>query len=541
MKVFFINIKNAFLKLEKRDKILLSIFSIIFSFFNVFGEVYKTGYIKLSSFNLLYTIISFFIWFFLSFFILSIITYYLKKINLINNNQNYKLSNLKYFFISFLIIFIAWLIVHLAYYPGIFAYDAATQIYQLKYGYSVHHPLLHSLILNSFYIFGVDVLNNANLSIFIYTLLQALFLNFCLSYMNLFLYKIKLDKPIRIFLIIYEALMPIYSILSISITKDVPFTGFMVLTVASFLNLVYFPEESKKIKSKIFFLFSLLGFSLFRSQSIYILIALLVISFIFYRKNNKIINTLLIISIILGIGINTLLKISLNAIDVKWTEYYNIPIQSIERVYKTKYNKLDNKTIEDYYKLFRDPNYYSPFLSDNAKFNMNLNFPLFQKLFFKTLKEYPYTHFEAAIVLNLGYVYINDESHSQIYGKPYRSEYRSEHGYLLTDTKEGTEIYADTKIKPVEKFYEEIVTHNAYKNIPIINILFSLALYFYLFFYSILLTITKKKYELLFTHIFIFLYIGTMLLGPCAIVRYAFPYIATTIPLFFITLTNKNK
>ena len=535
------SIKQDFINLKTSNKILILIFSLVFSFLNIFGSVYKSGYIRYMDFDFLYTFISFFILLIFSFIIFSLITMYLLKINL--KIENKKMSHINYFFISFIIIFIFWFIVLLAYYPGIFAYDSTTQVLQLKYGFSVHHPLAHSLLLCGFYLFGVNVLGNANLGIFLFTLLQMLFLDFCLSYMNLFLYKIDIKKSIRVFLIIFEAIMPIYSVLSISITKDVQFTAFMVLLSTCLLENIYLKDESKKLSHKILFIFSIIGFVLFRSQSVYILIAFIILTFIIFRKSILIknINKYILLGLIISISINTGLKKSTDAIPVKYTEYFNLPIQGMARVFRLKENKLDFETIEEYYTLSRNPKLYTPFLSDTAKYIMNLNFDLFKKLYIKTLKKFPYTHFESYMVTNLGYIYMNDISQSQIYGKPSKNEYRSDRGYFTTEQQKGTEVTADSKIKPIENLYEYLFTQNNYRDIPIINYLFQLALYFYLFFFSFMICIIKNKKELYPIYILVLLYIGTMILGPCALVRYAFPYITITIPLFFITLTNNNN
>ena len=538
------SLKEDFISLKLSNKILIIVFSLIFSFFNVFGSLYKDGYLRLRDFSILRTTVLFFIILILSFFILSSLSIFLLKINLKSNNQDYLNQNnnflKKYFIFSFLIIFIFWFIVLLAYYPGIFAYDSATQIYQMKYGFSVHHPLTHSLLLCGFYLLGTNILGNANLGIFLFILLQMLFLDFCLSYMNLFLYKMNIKKPIRIFLLFFEAIMPIYSVLAISVTKDTPFTAFMVLLTTCLLENIYFKEDAKKVSHKLLFLFSIIGFVLFRSQSIYILIVFIIINIIFFRKREfiKNINKYVIIGLLISISINTSLKYTTNAIPVKFTEYFNLPIQGMARVFRLKESRLDNETIEEYYSYSRNPKLYTPFLSDTAKYIVNLDFDLFKKLYFKTLKKFPWTHFEAYVVTNLGYVYVNDVSESQIYGKPTQRDFRTDRGYFTTEQQKGTEVTSDSKIKPLEYFYEYLFTKNNYRNIPILHYLFQLALYFYLFFFSFMICIMKKNNELIPIYLFILLYIGTMILGPCVLVRYAFPYIATTIPLLFITLTN---
>ena len=548
MKNKLYTLKDDFTNLKISNKILIFVFSLIFSFFNIFGSVYKDGYLRLRDFNLPLTIFLFFILLLISFIVFTTLSIYILKVNLkkvdsenkkdlINNNLN---STKKVFLFSYLIIFFFWLLVLLAYYPGIFAYDSTVQIYQMKYGFSVHHPLLHSLLLCGFYLFGVNVLGNANLGIFLFSFLQMLFLDFCLSYMNLFLYKINIKKSIIKFLIIFEAIMPIYSVLSVSITKDIPFTAFMVLFATCLLENIYLSEDSKKLSHKILLVFSIIGFVLFRSQSTYILIVFILINILFLRKNIfiKNVNKYIIIGLIMSISINSGLKYATNAIPVKFTEYFNLPIQGMARVFKLKENKLDNKTIEEYYTLSRNPKLYTPFLADTAKYLVNLDFDLFKNLYFKTLKKFPYTHLEAYIVTNVGYVYMNDISESQIYGKPSQRDYRSDKGYFTTEQQGGTEVTSDSKIKPLEFLYEYLFTRNNYRNIPILHYLFQFALYFYLFFFSFMICIMKNKKELLPIYILVILYIGTMLLGPCALVRYAFSYIAITIPLFFITMTN---
>ena len=541
-------IKEDFINLKISNKILIFVFSLIFSFFNIFGSVYKDGYLRLRDFNLPLTIFLFFILLLISFIVFTTLSIYILRVNLkkaevenkndlINNNLN---STKKIFLFSFLIIFFFWFLVLLAYYPGIFAYDSTVQIYQMKYGFSVHHPLLHSLLLCGFYLFGVNVLGNANLGIFLFSFLQMLFLDFCLSYMNLFLYKINIRKSIIKFLIIFEAIMPIYSVLSISITKDIPFTAFMVLFATCLLENIYLSEDAKKISHTILLVFSIIGFVLFRSQSIYILIVFILINILFFRKIDfiKKVNKYIVIGLIISISINSSLKYATNAIPVKFTEYFNLPIQGMARVFKLKENKLDNKTIEEYYTLSRNPKLYTPFLADTAKYLLNLDFDLFKNLYFKTLKKFPYTHLEAYIITNLGYVYMNDISESQIYGKPSQRDYRSDKGYFTTEQQGGTEVTSDSKIKPLEFLYEYLFTRNNYRNIPILHYLFQFSLYFYLFFFSFMICIMKNKKELLTIYILVLLYIGTMLLGPCALIRYAFSYIAITIPLFFITMTN---
>lgn len=79
------------------------------------------------------------------------IDYFLRKYKYkINGNNSINIK--KIYFYNLLLILLCWLPILLAYYPGIFAYDASNQVMQvINHDYTTHHPLVHTLLLGGFF------------------------------------------------------------------------------------------------------------------------------------------------------------------------------------------------------------------------------------------------------------------------------------------------------------------------------------------------------------------------------------------------------
>ena len=530
------NILSKLKSIDFKTKIILCIFSLVTCFINCFCSIYKTGYL-INDLNIWGFIFKLFFVFIIFYFSILILTSYLQKYN--SYEEGNKIDNKKFFFISFFSITLMWIIVFLAYYPGIFSYDVDSQLTLIE----THHPLVHTLYLRFFYNLGKGI-GDINTGIAIATLVQMMFLSLSLSYLNLFLNRISIKKNILMMIIIFEAIIPIYSILSISHTKDVFFTSFFLLLITFLLKYTYTNKDFDNFKEKIYYFLVVVGFILFRNQSIFIIIVFTIINIMvsYLRNNFSLIIKINIIAIIISTLILMSLKILTQANTVRKVEYLNIPLQGIARVYNIHYEELDDNIIDEYNKLFTTlPDNYDPFLSDRVKMDISNNYESFLKIFKYTIVRYPYEYFLTIILENMGYLYINDESANKIYGSPSIDDYRSDRGLFLTNTIKGFGVKEDSKIKSIENAYEYLFTQNKYKDIPIIKYIFSMALYLYIILYSFSLALIKNKYELMNVFLFVGLFLGTIFLGPCSLMRYAFPYISISLPLLVIILYKNEK
>ena len=123
-------------------------------------------------------------------------------------NIEYKENDHKYFWMCVIIILSGYLIVFLAYFPGIFGYDVEGQLGQHIKGYTTHHPLAHTILLEKFYNLVVD---NRNFGMALYTICQMSFLALCNAFLILFLKRIGVGLKWRNLWIVMATVHPVFS------------------------------------------------------------------------------------------------------------------------------------------------------------------------------------------------------------------------------------------------------------------------------------------------------------------------------------------
>lgn len=216
---------------SSKDSLWAMFFSFIFFLFCVIGLYMNKEYIMLQSNQCMIgyvagiVLLVFLFW-------LGGAELYLRFRNFLVNRiskENPEIVNtdIRYFFSCLTIIMLMWLPVLLAYYPGLFAYDVGFQIYQEMGTYNVHHPLIHTFILQFFYyVVGERFMGSYNRGMVCYTLFQMLILAMAIAYMHLFLHRMKAGRKSKIVILIFTGMFPVYSVLSISMTKDIIFAAF---------------------------------------------------------------------------------------------------------------------------------------------------------------------------------------------------------------------------------------------------------------------------------------------------------------------------
>lgn len=449
-------------------------------------------------------------------------------------------SDRGYFLICLLVLWVAYLPVFLAYYPGLFAYDVDTQIPQLVEGYSKHHNLIHTLYLHFFYyLIGGELLHSYTAGIAWASIVQMTVFSMMISYIHLFLRRIKIDLKVRIVLIGLSAFLPFFSVLSVSMTKDVFFTGFAGMLAVC---LYYWEKDAahyQKTGNRIIYILSVTGTILFRNNGIYavLLFACAGLFTLVLRKKNMRFLGCTATGIVLAFIISSGMSAALLASNGSQNEMLSIPYQQMAYVYNTKYESLTDEEREEIVELIPDVENYNPHLSDPIKANATGAYQkkTLLKCYLQLFAKYPVEYVQAFLLHNAGYFYIGDTSHASIYGVSL--EERS--GYLLTDTKAGFGVEHHSYFKALEGFYERLYSANEYQNVFLLKILCSPAIYLWmivlLFFYGIDL---RRFYPVQLA--FVFGLVITVLAGPCVLIRYAFPYIICIPALAAAVLTEKN-
>lgn len=146
-----------------------------------------------------------------------------------------KSLSFRWIFIFAVVCIICWLPYFINYYPGILTNDSINELNQIFSGkYSNHHPWIHVMVIRLFYGIGFNITNTSVGGVASYTIASMLIMAFIYSIaVNYACYRLngEINWKIYILGIIFYALIPINAMYSITMWKDIFFSGFMLLFV----------------------------------------------------------------------------------------------------------------------------------------------------------------------------------------------------------------------------------------------------------------------------------------------------------------------
>ena len=359
--------------------------------------------------------------------------------------------------------------------------------------------------------------------------------------------KFKNMKILIIFILVF-AISPFAMILSLSSCQDSIFAGIFVLSILSTLEMI---ENSKTFWNswKKIFTFFILIFLLcaFRNNGLYAFIVLVLFGIIFIKKHKLHFITLSLLAIsffeIYKGPIHNLLKIQK---ENSLKEMSSVVVQQFGRVYCYKKDSLSHSELLYITQLISEENLeiyqYRPSISDSLKGALNTELLKSDYLqFIKTYLSVGFKNFgtytEAFLLNNIGTWYPN-----KVY-----PDSRMYHPYIEYDmldaekwNKNYIKIERNSLIPPYEKFLNNLVSKNAWNNLPIISTLFSGGTYFFIFiFVTVYIIYTKKYIYLIPLSLILGLYL-TILLAPVTLFRYLYPIVLST-PILISLLLKTNQ
>ena len=151
--------------------------------------------------------------------------------------------------------------------------------------------------------------------------------------------------------------------------------------------------------------------------------------------------------------------------------------------------------------------------------------------------QYPQIYIDAFLDNSIGYWFIEDRTHAQIYGIGTESGF----GYLSTDNRTmpaGCEIEQHSLLPGLRAFIERIVSDNVYQKIPVFRIIFAPAFYWWMLCMYVAAAIYGKRYTFLLPAAFLAVYYMTLLLSPTVLIRYMYPFVVTVPALCCSLLTD---
>lgn len=450
------------------------------------------------------------------------------------------------FLLVMLVILLAWLPVWLAYHPGFWNYDP-WQVKQVATGvYSTNHPLIHTLLLGNCYKLGWTMTGSGNAGVMIYVAVQALIMSAIFSYSYLFICRRTDCHLLRGLSLAFYMLFPVNPLMVLSSTKDVIFSGLVLLTLVLMIEYL----DALKAGKRLIFRGAALAISailmlLFRNNAIAGFAGVLVMMLLFAMKRGKrklyLRVPALLLACIVGFGVcNVGLTKALDARSGAIKELLSIPAAQFGRIYTM--DSRESAAKDEMARYFEvDSMRYQPNLADDMKKYIvepegsgKLGFVW---AWLDLVMEYPAESVDAFLYLNKGAWSLWDNSFAEVYGKD-----RRQGGYLQTSYESDYEIEHVSRFPQLESLYEDWFTHNSYQESPLLKLFFAPALYFWIALFCICVLLKKQKGHYAAVLSFLpFLYI-TILLGPCTIVRYMYPYMAASAAaLALVSDSFRNK
>lgn len=433
-------------------------------------------------------------------------------------------GNKKFFIKCWCLIVLVLLPVFLAVYPGIYSYDASQQVAQVfgenGWKLTTHHPVIHTLFFAGCLQIGKALGNDYNLGMAVYSCVQAIIISGCYAYALSFLRRLQLPKWLKVICLLLFVLNPITNILVFVTTKDILFGGmFLVFFVLSLENIFGFPEVKDRKWLVKYLLFGVL-MCLFRNQGVYVLAFTTIFLLLFKTINKKrLLISNIIVIILVGI-INGPFMSLLGVQKGNSREMLSVPMQQIAKVYNEEEISDSDKQLIEKLISKKGLDGYNPQISDPVKSGFRTkvfsnNKVTYLKLWLKLGIQYPKTYFVSFVDGCFGYWYI-DES-------PSWGEYILFDGAFMDEEANILDIARSSKLPKLEEALREQAYNLTYRQYPIIGIAFNQAFPFWILILGIMVSIYKKRYQLLIPYSLLLGYWLTLLLGPVVCVRYAYP------------------
>lgn len=450
-------------------------------------------------------------------------------------------SDSRYLLYVSAVIFLLWLPVFLAYYPGLFTYDVMAQIPQRIQGYNTHHPLLHTLYLQFFYfIVGERLFASYNGGIAAATIVQMIAFSLMLSFSHLYLRRIGLRRRWRFLLIALTGILPVFSMLSISLTKDTLFAGFFGMQFTLLCYCWTLPDLTVGNKRYCaLYIFSTIGVILLRNNGAYSVLALVIFLIVRYKVSNHKEDRVLIYTLsglAVGIILSVVLELGLQANAGSQNEMLSLPYQQLACAYTDKRDSMSQEEKEDIITILPDVEKYNSHCADEIKGTATgpENIIRLVSTYWRIGIKYPLSYLKGFFLLDAGYLSLTDVSFAGMYANENRA------GIFLSNTRPGFEVIHRTLFPLLESFYEKLYTSNAYEYVLGLNLLCSPALYFWIICSLLLYALVYRFMGALPLFIFLEAYILTVLAGPCVLPRYALPYIVC-IPQLAVSFMGVGK
>ena len=241
----------------------------------------------------------------------------------------------KVFAFSFILIAIFYAIWWLYEFPGNTSPDSNDQIMQVMgiTPLESNHPAVSTLFIGIVFNAGLKLFSgNQNSALALYTAAQLLIMAAIFAYVAESVYEMGLKKGAVYFVLAVYLLHPVYASYSITVFKDVLFSGWITGFCVTLWRLLQKEKAAVRAWEIVLLFFFALAASLFRNKCYYAFLLLFPLLFMQFCKKNRWVQAMPIVVFAIALFIDGPLFSALNIKHLDSVESLSIPAQHIARV-----------------------------------------------------------------------------------------------------------------------------------------------------------------------------------------------------------------
>lgn len=459
------------------------------------------------------------------------------------------------FFAAYAVIFAGFMIPFAAYYPAIMAYDVIPQLDQIIIsGYTTHHPLIHTLMLSMSLKIGniLPWITNADRAgLAVYTVLQMLVVAGVFSYVYAFMRRKGVHRYICYIFVFCVAFYPTHGMLAVSITKDTIYAVLVMLFTVFVWDMMSWDAGGHV--SGVWmgaYTASTVLLLLFRNNSIYAwVVYLLAATPVLYRQmkaDRAIFRRICMLhaaSFVLYVLISMGMAVAAQAGNTTYArEMFSVPAQQIARVVAYHEEELTEQDRERLYAVWGEGNLpeYVPAIADRSKRDIPNDSDALREFAAEWVSlgiRYPGEYVKAFLLKNKGMWYLEDSTYLN-------DNYSYAKGYLQITYPSDQQEYIEALVPGYERhqrlqFLQAVYRYFAggdavWRYLPPLAFIMQPAFYCWLLIYYCVCCIGLRKGKWLIPAVYILALTGTLLLGPCVLVRYMYPVMLSVTVLILL-------
>lgn len=426
----------------------------------------------------------------------------------------YFTNNKKSILIVAIIFFIAYLPYLLYYYPGNVLIDSTVQIMQGMgdWEFTTHHPPIHTAIITLCVKFGHLLTGSYNFGAFIYTIMQTLVTCFLFSFTIYYMARKKVPVSVRICSVLFYALCPTISFLTITMYKDIPFALSMLILTICMTEIATNLENFMKHKIRIILtIIAVFLVAIFRNNGLYAIVLTLPILVVTIKKYKLKIGTIFLTGIVICMIVTGPIYNICNIGKGSAKEAFSVILQQFARITKYKGNELteeEKAAIHKYLPVDDIAELYNPVFSDPVKHQFSDQ--AFEedkitliKTYLQLAVKYPMHTIASVICNSFGYYYPNTLGWGVYTGV-------NDECFTNNGVDYGIKEQPLVQLQLLDKVNEFVNS----RNIPIISMFLSIGFLFWVLIFGMIYCIYTKKYNLLIIYVPILCMWLTILASP---------------------------